>query len=256
MFMEVSLLIDEASSLPTSNFLYQPRCFVWPPKDYEKSFRKTSCSWQTCLPWWCCFTFDNFLRKLFHNPKGFFDRISPREYGLDIGPGWAISQFLLPEWWGKPAKWLQQTFNRNVKSSLGWGEESGVSIRLSHISVRRIPSDSTRRSILSLPSGWSMRCRTRFSFLKRSDPFYALWKILLSEPILHVNQAMFEKTVKTAESCGLILMEKPKISLSRSALFMANWKELASGPHFTYLPSIFCFTDQEAESWRQKAIYL
>jgi len=25
-------------------------------------------------------------------------------------------------------------------------------------------------------------------------------------------------------------------------------KELASGPHFTYLPSIFCFTDQEAES--------
>jgi ubiquinone/menaquinone biosynthesis C-methylase UbiE len=47
-------------------------------------------------------------------------------------------------------------------------------------------------------------------------------KFLLSEPILHVNQAMFEKTVKTAESCGLVLMEKPKISLSRAALFMAN----------------------------------
>jgi len=46
-------------------------------------------------------------------------------------------------------------------------------------------------------------------------------KFLLSEPILHVNQAMFEKTVKTAESCGLILMEKPKISLSRLHCFMA-----------------------------------
>jgi ubiquinone/menaquinone biosynthesis C-methylase UbiE len=47
-------------------------------------------------------------------------------------------------------------------------------------------------------------------------------KFLLSEPILHVNQAMFEKTVKTAESVGLVLKEKPKISLSRSALFTAN----------------------------------
>jgi ubiquinone/menaquinone biosynthesis C-methylase UbiE len=45
---------------------------------------------------------------------------------------------------------------------------------------------------------------------------------LLSEPILHVNQAMFEKTVKTAESVGLVLKEKPKISLSRSALFTAH----------------------------------
>ena len=47
-------------------------------------------------------------------------------------------------------------------------------------------------------------------------------KFLLSEPILHVNQAMFEKMVKTAESVGLVLEEKPKISLSRSALFTAN----------------------------------
>jgi ubiquinone/menaquinone biosynthesis C-methylase UbiE len=47
-------------------------------------------------------------------------------------------------------------------------------------------------------------------------------KFLLAEPVLHVNQAMFEKTVKTAESVGLVLKEKPKISLSRSALFTAN----------------------------------
>jgi 2-polyprenyl-3-methyl-5-hydroxy-6-metoxy-1,4-benzoquinol methylase len=47
-------------------------------------------------------------------------------------------------------------------------------------------------------------------------------KFLLSEPILHVNQDRFEKTVKTAESCGLVLMEKPNISLSRSALFRTD----------------------------------
>jgi 2-polyprenyl-3-methyl-5-hydroxy-6-metoxy-1,4-benzoquinol methylase len=54
------------------------------------------------------------------------------------------------------------------------------------------------------------------SLLKPSGRF------LLSEPILHVNQAMYEKTVKTAESVGLVLKEKPKISLSRSALFTTN----------------------------------
>jgi ubiquinone/menaquinone biosynthesis C-methylase UbiE len=62
-----------------------------------------------------------------------------------------------------------------------------------------------------------------FLFFKEIRSLLSLsGRFLLSEPILHVNQAMFEKTVKTAESCGLTLMEKPKISLSRSALFMAN----------------------------------
>jgi hypothetical protein len=54
------------------------------------------------------------------------------------------------------------------------------------------------------------------SLLKLSGNF------LLSEPILHVNQAMYEKTINTAESAGLVLVGKPKISLSRSALFVGN----------------------------------
>jgi 2-polyprenyl-3-methyl-5-hydroxy-6-metoxy-1,4-benzoquinol methylase len=44
-------------------------------------------------------------------------------------------------------------------------------------------------------------------------------KFLLSEPVLHVNRARVEETIKTAESVGFVLKEKPKISLSRSALF-------------------------------------
>jgi len=47
-------------------------------------------------------------------------------------------------------------------------------------------------------------------------------KFLFSEPMLHVNRAMFEETVKTAESVGLVLKEKPRISLSRSALFASH----------------------------------
>jgi 2-polyprenyl-3-methyl-5-hydroxy-6-metoxy-1,4-benzoquinol methylase len=47
-------------------------------------------------------------------------------------------------------------------------------------------------------------------------------KFLFSEPILHVNQATVGETIKKAESVGLVLKEKPKISLSRSALFTAN----------------------------------
>jgi ubiquinone/menaquinone biosynthesis C-methylase UbiE len=47
-------------------------------------------------------------------------------------------------------------------------------------------------------------------------------KFLLSEPILHVNQARYEETIKTAESVGFALEEKPKISLSRSALLTTD----------------------------------
>jgi 2-polyprenyl-3-methyl-5-hydroxy-6-metoxy-1,4-benzoquinol methylase len=47
-------------------------------------------------------------------------------------------------------------------------------------------------------------------------------KFLLSELVLHVNQAMYENTVKTAESAGFVLKEKPKIPLSSSALLVGN----------------------------------
>jgi 2-polyprenyl-3-methyl-5-hydroxy-6-metoxy-1,4-benzoquinol methylase len=47
-------------------------------------------------------------------------------------------------------------------------------------------------------------------------------KFLLSEPILHVNRTMFEETIEKAGSIDLVLKEKPKISLSRSALFRTN----------------------------------
>ena len=47
-------------------------------------------------------------------------------------------------------------------------------------------------------------------------------KLLLAEPILHVNRSMVEDTIKKAESVGFVLKEKPKISLSRSALFTTN----------------------------------
>src|SRR4030043_611396 len=46
-------------------------------------------------PWWCCFTFDNFLRKLFHNPEKILrPYIVEGSTVLDIGPG--MGYFSIP----------------------------------------------------------------------------------------------------------------------------------------------------------------
>ena len=39
-------------------------------------------------PWWCCFTFDNPIRRLFHDPVGILSPyVGPGNTAIDIGPG-------------------------------------------------------------------------------------------------------------------------------------------------------------------------
>ena len=56
-------------------------------------------------PWWCCFTFDNFLRKLFHNSEEILrPYIVEGNTVLDIGPGMGYFSIPLARLVGKKGK--------------------------------------------------------------------------------------------------------------------------------------------------------
>ena len=178
----------------------------------------------TC-PWWLCFTFDNLLRRLFQNPDQILrPYVAEGITVLDIGPGMGYFSIPLARMVGPRGRVIAVDIQPEMLSALQKRAKGAAVDR--RIAIHLCKADSLGLNIQFdfVLAFWMIHEVPNHlvffeeikSLLKPSGKF------LLSEPILHVNQAMFEKTVKTAESVGLVLKEKPKIYLSRSALFTAN----------------------------------
>jgi ubiquinone/menaquinone biosynthesis C-methylase UbiE len=176
-------------------------------------------------PWWFCFTFDNFLRKLFHNSEEILrPYVVEGNSILDIGPGMGYFSIPLARMVGEKGKVIVADIQPEMLRALQKrAKKAGVEKRIiTHLC--KADSLGLDRPFDFVIAFWMVHevqnplalFEEIKSLLKPSGKF------LLAEPLLHVNQGMFEKTVKTAESAGLVLKEKPKISLSRSALFTAN----------------------------------
>jgi len=189
-------------------------------------FKKLLFRHEHVCPWWGCFTFDNFLRKLFHNSEKILrPYVVEGNTILDIGPGMGYFSISLAKMVGEKGKVIAADIQPEMLKALQKrakkaGVEKQIIIYL--CKADSVGLDMQFDFVLAFWMVHEVPNHLAFfeeikSLLKPSGKF------LFSEPILHVNQAMFEKTVKTAESVGLVLKEKPKISLSRSALFTANY---------------------------------
>ena len=188
-------------------------------------FKKLLFHHEHVCPWWCCFTFDNFLRKLFHNSEEILrPYVVEGNTILDIGPGMGYFSIPLARMVGEKGKVIAADIQPEMLEALRRrARRAGVEEQIiTHLcKADSLGLDMQFDFVLAFWMFHEVPNQLVFfkeikSLLKPSGKF------LLSEPILHVNQAMFEKTVKTAESVGLVLKEKPKISLSRSALFTVN----------------------------------
>jgi ubiquinone/menaquinone biosynthesis C-methylase UbiE len=176
-------------------------------------------------PRWCCFTFDNFLRKLFHNSgKILKSYIVEGNTVLDIGPGMGYFSIPIAKMVGEKGKVIAADVQPEMLRALRKrGKKAGVEKQIiPHLcKADSLGLDMQFDFILAF---WMVHeVPNHLAFFEEIKLLLKpSGKFLLSEPILHVSRAMYEKAVKTAESVGLVLKEKPKISLSRSALFAAN----------------------------------
>jgi 2-polyprenyl-3-methyl-5-hydroxy-6-metoxy-1,4-benzoquinol methylase len=179
-------------------------------------------------PWWVCFTFDNLLRRLFHNSEKLLrPYVAEGNTVLDIGPGMGFFSIPLARMVGDKGRVVAADIQPEMLKALRRrAKRAGVEQQVvTHLCKEdSLGLDMQFDFVLAfwmaheVPNHLALFEEIE-SLLKPSGNF------LLAEPILHVNQAMYEKTVRTAESVGFVLKEKPEISLSRSALFTANWKK-------------------------------
>ena len=173
-------------------------------------------------PWWCCFTFDNPIRRLFHDPARIVSPyIRAGNTVIDIGPGMGYFTGAMCRLVGKKGRVIavdiqqkmldslakrvaRQGLAGRLKTHLAGPKQFGVTDKADFIlafwMVHEVPDKAEffRQAVRLLKPGGTL---------------------LLAEPYLHVSKKGFSDTVHAALAAGLKVKETPPIALSRTALF-------------------------------------
>jgi ubiquinone/menaquinone biosynthesis C-methylase UbiE len=173
-------------------------------------------------PWWLCFTFDNPIRKIIHDPvKILSPYINKGDAAIDIGPGMGYFTIPMAKLVGSTGRVTAIDIQPKMLSALmGRANKKGVAER---IKTHLANPDSIRFNekadfILAFWMVHEVPDQQRFlseirNIMKPKGLF------LLVEPIMHVSMKSFSRAIETAKEVGFSIKESPKIRMSRSVLF-------------------------------------
>jgi ubiquinone/menaquinone biosynthesis C-methylase UbiE len=177
---------------------------------------------QHVCPWWLCFTFDNILRRLIHDPyKILRPYIKEGDKILDVGPGRGYFTVPLADMAGDGgeviAADIQEKMLLAIKKRAG---KSGLDKKIT-LHLSNPDSLNIKEKVNFVLAFWMMHevpdrrqlLNELFAVLKDNGLF------LLAEPIFHVGSVNFEETVNLAIRAGFTLCARPEIIFSRAVLF-------------------------------------
>jgi 2-polyprenyl-3-methyl-5-hydroxy-6-metoxy-1,4-benzoquinol methylase len=178
-------------------------------------------------PWWLCYTFDNPLRKLIHNPEKILSPyVKTGQRVIDIGPGMGYFSIPLARLVGPSGYVTAIDIQEKILSALDKrAKKYGV---LEIISTYLASPDSLGSHplvdfVLAFWMVHEVPDQNRFlsqirGLLKPNG------LLLLVEPKLHVPPKYFLQTLEIARNAGFLVKENPKIRMSLSALLMKTEK--------------------------------
>lgn len=174
-------------------------------------------------PWWLCFTFDNPLRKLLHDPEAILrPYVHEGDRVIDIGPGMGYFTIPLAQLVGAQgrvtaidiqSKMLAVLMKRAVRY--------GMSERITtHLAINGLLGEHEKADFIlafwmahEVPDQQTFFAEV-FNLLKSGG------LSLLVEPFFHVPEKSFRRMIATVERTGFTVKDIPKIRLSRSFLLM------------------------------------
>ncbi|MBM4341258.1 MAG: class I SAM-dependent methyltransferase [Deltaproteobacteria bacterium] len=172
-------------------------------------------------PWWLCFTFDNPLRKLLHNPEAILSPyVHPGDCVIDIGAGMGYFTIPLARLVGPEGHVIAIDVQEKMLSALrSRAKKHGVSERIEGYlaSQKSLGNHEKADFILTFWMAHEVPDQSLF-FREVRDLLKPNGLLLLAEPIIHVSQKYFLRTLQSAIEIGLVVKENPKIRLSHSAL--------------------------------------
>ena len=176
-------------------------------------------------PWWLCFTFDNPLRKLLHDPEAIFKPyVKPGQSVIDVGAGMGYFSIPLARLVGYSGHVTAIDIQPKMLSALERrAKKYGVSDRIStHLASRKSLSfDQKADFILAFWMAHEVPDQKRFfgeiyNLLKPGGLF------LIVEPKIHVSKKNFSQTLEMLKSIGFSIKETPEIKMSQSVLLTRN----------------------------------
>ena len=173
-------------------------------------------------PRWLCFTFDNPLRKIVHDPIAILSPyIQQGDTAIDIGPGMGYFTIPLAELVGSKGSVIAIDIQQKMlRALMARAHKKGLSDRIkTHLAgPDSIGFNEKADFILAF---WMMhevpdqhRFLSEIRNLMKSDGLF-----LLVEPVIHVSKKNFARAIETAKKLGFAIKEYPKIRMSQSVLF-------------------------------------
>jgi ubiquinone/menaquinone biosynthesis C-methylase UbiE len=172
-------------------------------------------------PWWICFTFENPLRRLIHNPEKMLGPYVKKGWTvMDVGPGMGTFTIPLARLVGEKghvvAVDIQQHMLDGVRNYASRAKvENRVELHLSKPGELGVsgPLDFT----LAFWMVHEIRDRSRFlgQIAAATRPGGLLFFV---EPKIHVKKENFDDSIVKAEAAGFEVTARPKVALSYAAL--------------------------------------
>ena len=172
-------------------------------------------------PWWLCYSFDNPLRRLFHDPEPLLTPyVKPGMTAVDIGCGMGYFTIPLARLTGPGGKVIAIDLQQRMLDALmRRGAKAGIASRI-------IPHRCQKESLgIEGPADFALAFwmahevpdkprffREIFVFLKQGG------RLLLVEPKYHVALPSLERTLAVCREVGFRLLDEPVVALSRAVL--------------------------------------
>jgi ubiquinone/menaquinone biosynthesis C-methylase UbiE len=172
-------------------------------------------------PWWLCYSFDNPLRRLFHNQESLLSpSVKPGMTAVDIGCGMGYFAIPLARLTGPGGTVIAVDLQQRMLDALmRRAGKAGVAERIiphrcqkEHLDVEG-PADFALafwmvHEVADKPRFFS----EIFAFLKQRG------RLLLVEPKYHVMLPDFDRTLAACMEVGFRVLEEPAVVLSRAVL--------------------------------------
>lgn len=176
-------------------------------------------------PWWLCYTFDNPLRRLFQNPEKILaPYVRPGDKVIDIGPGMGYFSIPLARLVGPSGSVTAIDIQEKMLLALNKrAKKDGVS-EIIKTYLAGPESLGTHHPVDFILAFWMVhevpdkqRFFTEIRNLLKPDGLF-----MLVEPVFHVPEKYFLRTVNEAEQIGFSIKEIPAIRMSHGVILTGN----------------------------------
>ena len=175
-------------------------------------------------PWWFGYTFDNPLRRLFHDPAAMFGPYAPAgAHAVDVGCGLGYFTIGLARLVGPSGRVTaidvqQKMLDITLKRSRRAGVDGAVDPLLARGEALHL--DRSADFVLAF---WMLHEATDERALVRAvrRALSPGGVFFVAEPKIHVSRRHFERQLAIASEEGLVIAARPHVALSHAAVLRA-----------------------------------